>query len=54
MFGLKMFNKTKSEKFASDKERKRYFAIQNYYKEKAEQEKSIKPVQKKKNDNKKV
>lgn len=34
MFGLKLFNKTKTKKFKTDKERKQYFAIQNYYKNK--------------------
>ena len=34
MFGLKKYNKAKSKSFASDKERKKYFAIQNYYKNK--------------------
>ena len=34
MFGLKIFTKIKSKKFASDKERKQFFAIQGYYKKK--------------------
>ena len=34
MFGLKLFAKTKTKKFASDKDRKRYYAIQGYYKKK--------------------
>ena len=34
MFGLKLFTKTKTKKFASDKDRKRYYAIQGYYKKK--------------------
>ena len=34
MFGIKKYNKAKSKSFASDKERKKYFAIQNYYKNK--------------------
>ena len=34
MFGLKIFNKTKSKKFNNDNDRKRYFAIQRYYKQK--------------------
>ena len=32
MFGLKGFTKAKTKSFASDKDRKRYFAIQNSYK----------------------
>ena len=32
MFGLKLFTKTKTKKFASDKDRKQYYAIQGYYK----------------------
>ena len=35
MFGLKKFKDAKTKKFDSDKERKRYFAIQSYYKKKA-------------------
>ena len=31
MFGLKIFTKTKNKRFSSNKERKRYFAIQDYY-----------------------
>ena len=46
MFGLKIFNKSKSKKFKNDKERKRYYAIQNYYKNKAERENDIKSAQK--------
>ena len=34
MFGLKIFTKTKTKKFASDKDRKLYYAIQGYYKKK--------------------
>lgn len=34
MFGLKIFTKTKTKKFASDKDRKQYYAIQSYYKKK--------------------
>lgn len=34
MFGLKLFTKTKTKKFASDKARKQYYAIQGYYKKK--------------------
>ena len=34
MFGLKMFAKTKTKKFANDKDRKQYYAIQGYYKKK--------------------
>ena len=36
MFGLKSFTKAKAKKFASDKDRKQYYAIQGYYKKKAE------------------
>ena len=32
MFGLKLFTKTKTKRFANDKERRQYFAIQGYYK----------------------
>ena len=32
MFGLKKFTKAKTKYFSSDKERKKYFAIQDYYK----------------------
>ena len=34
MFGLKLFTKTKTKKFASDKDRRQYYAIQGYYKKK--------------------
>ena len=34
MFGLKLFTKTKSKKFTSDKDRKQYYAIQGYFKKK--------------------
>lgn len=34
MFGLKIFTKTRAKKFASDKDRKQYYAIQSYYKKK--------------------
>lgn len=45
MFGIKMFTKTKAKKFASDKDRKQYYAIQGYYKNKNRQtnKKTIKP-----------
>lgn len=36
MFGLKLFTKTKTKKFANDKERRQYYAIQGYYKKKNE------------------
>ncbi len=36
MYGLKIYTKSKTKKFASDKERKQYFAIQGYYKKKNE------------------
>lgn len=36
MSGLKLFTKTKTKKFASDKDRKQYYAIQGYYKKKNE------------------
>ena len=36
MFGLKKFTKVKTKKFANDKDRKQYWAIQGYYKKKAE------------------
>ncbi len=31
MFGLKKYKDTKTRKFKSDKQRKQYFAIKNYY-----------------------
>ena len=34
MFGLKLFTKTKTKKFANNKDRKQYYAIQGYYKKK--------------------
>ena len=34
MFGMKLFAKSKTKKFASDKERKQYYAIKGYYKNK--------------------
>ena len=46
MFGLKLFAKTKTKKFASDKDRKQYYAIQGYYKNKADS--PIKPKSKSK------
>ena len=41
MFGSKVYKETKAKKFASDKERKRYFAIQANYKKKNETTKII-------------
>ena len=35
MFSTKKFNDTKTTKFKSDKQRKQYFAIKNYYKKKS-------------------
>ena len=35
MFATKKFKQAKAKKFDSDKERKRFFAIQAYYKKKA-------------------
>ena len=35
MFGLKLFTRTKSKKFARDKDRRKYYAIQGYYKKKS-------------------
>ena len=48
MFGLKLFTKTKTKKFASDKNRRQYYAIQGYYKKKNEtmNKKSSKPKEK--------
>lgn len=47
MFGLKLFTKTKTKKFASDKGRKQYYAIQGYYKKQNESKKtSAKPKSK--------
>ena len=48
MFGLKLFTKTKTKKFASDKARKQYYAIQGYYKTKNES--ANKPTSKPKSD----
>ena len=31
MYGLKKYAQTKTKRFASDKDRKRHFAIQSYY-----------------------
>ena len=50
MFGLKIFTKTKTKKFASDKDRKQYYAIRGYYKKKAES--ASKPNVKSKNTKK--
>ena len=36
MFGLKLFAKTKTKKLAREKDRKQFFAIQDYYKKKNE------------------
>ena len=36
MFGIKAFTKTKTKRFASDKDRRQYYAIQGYYKRKGE------------------
>ena len=50
MFGLKIFTKTKTKKFANDKDRKQYYAIQGYYKRTRQSSKSsianIKPKSK--------
>ena len=45
MFGLKLFTKTKTKKFASDKDRRQYYAIQGYYKKKnpAKRPTNVKP-----------
>ena len=50
MFGLKLFTKTKTKKFASDKDRKQYYAIQGYYKKKKETANA--PAQKQKSSKK--
>ena len=50
MFGLKLFTKTKTKKFASDKDRKQYYAIQGYYKKKGSE--TNKPTSKSKNSSK--
>ena len=42
MFGNKVYKETKAKKFASDKERKRFFAIQANYKKQSETTKIIK------------
>lgn len=49
MFGLKLFTKTKSKKFASDKDRKQYYAIQGYYKRKRQTAKTAKTASTPKN-----
>ena len=41
MFGLKLFAKVKTRKFASEKERRQYFAIQDYYRKKGESPKPM-------------
>ena len=41
MFGIKLFTKTKTKKFATDKDRKQYYAIQDYYKKKSELERNL-------------
>lgn len=48
MFELKLFAKAKTKKFANDKDRKRYYAIKNYYKKK-NSEPSIQSTTKNKN-----
>ena len=42
MFGLKKFAKIKKENFAKDKDRKRYFAIKEYYSKQSSGEKKPK------------
>lgn len=46
MFGLKLFAKTKTKKFANEKGRKQYYAIQGYYKKKNQASIKSKPKQK--------
>ena len=46
MFGLKIFKDTKTKKFKNDKERRQFFAIQNYYKTKSVGSKSKKDIKK--------
>lgn len=36
MFATKKYKETKAKKFSSDKERKKYFSIKNYYTRKEE------------------
>lgn len=48
MFELKLFAKAKTKKFASEKDRKQYYAIQGYYKKKNET--SRKPSSKRKSN----
>lgn len=50
MFGLKLFAKMKTKKFATDKERKQYYAIKGYYKKKNES--ANKPISKTKSSKK--
>lgn len=48
MFGIKKYTKAKTKSFASDKERRRYYAIQDYYKRKArETDANTSPTKKK-------
>ena len=47
MFGLKIYKDTKTKKFANDKERKKYFAIKNYYAKNQTQTKTSKVKKKK-------
>ena len=48
MFGLKLFTKTKTKKFSSEKDRKQYYAIQGYYKKNNEALKKTTSKQKEK------
>jgi hypothetical protein len=42
MFGSKSYRKTKTKYFSSDSERKRFFAIKNYYIKKNKKDKKAK------------
>ena len=46
MFGLKKYAQAKTKRFSSDKERKRHFAIQNYYANKNDTAFSVKTKKK--------
>lgn len=47
MFGSKKYKDTKTKVFSSDNERKRYFAIKNYYEKKNKQNSTKDPTKKK-------
>ena len=52
MFGLKLFARAKTKKFASEKKRKQYFAIQAYYQQQSQTGSSSVSIKKKSAKNK--